>query len=107
MAYRALVCPILEYAAVMWCPYTTKDIKLLEFLQGRAACWICGSHWRPATLSWTVPTDICYSQLALISLLSRCHYLSVCFLHDIYYNHLPPSFSKYCKLDQHGAIIYH
>ena len=34
MAYRALVCPILEYAAVVWCPYTMKDIKLLESLQG-------------------------------------------------------------------------
>ena len=49
MAYRALVRPILEYAAVVWCPYTMKDIKLLESLQGRAVRWICGSLWRPAT----------------------------------------------------------
>ena len=62
MAYRALAYPILEYTAVVWCPYTTKDIKLLESLQGRAARWICGSHWRRA---WTIPTDVCYSQLAL------------------------------------------
>ena len=44
MAYRALVRPILEYAAVVWCPYTMKDINLLESLQGRAARWICGSR---------------------------------------------------------------
>ena len=30
IAYRALVCPILEYAAVVWCPHATGDIKLYE-----------------------------------------------------------------------------
>ena len=91
MAYRALVRPILEYAAVVWCPYTTRDIKLLQSLHGRASRWICGSRWRPVTSSWTIPTDVCYSQLSLPSLQSR---RSVSFLHNIFYNHLPLSFSK-------------
>ena len=75
MAYRALVHLILEYAAVVWSPYTMKDIKLLESLQGRAARWICGSRWRQATSSWTIPTDVCCTQLTLSSLQSRRHYL--------------------------------
>ena len=40
IAYRALVRPILEYAAVVWCPHATGDIKSLESLQGWAARWI-------------------------------------------------------------------
>ena len=63
IAYRALVRPILEYAAVVWCPHATGDIKLLESFQGRAARWICGSRWRSATSSWTISTRDCCSQL--------------------------------------------
>ena len=43
-AYKAVVCPTLEYAAVVWSPHTKGDIKLLESLQNRAAGWICGVH---------------------------------------------------------------
>ena len=46
IAYRALVRPTLEYAAVVWCPHATRDIKLLQSFQGRGAHWICGSRWR-------------------------------------------------------------
>ena len=35
ITYRALVCPILEYAAVVWCPHATADIESLESLQGQ------------------------------------------------------------------------
>ena len=68
IAYRTLVRPILEYAAVVWCPHATRDIKSLESLQGRAARWICGSHWSPTTSSWTISTRDCCSQLCLPTL---------------------------------------
>ena len=39
-AYKALVRPYLEYACVVWAPYTAQDISLLESVQDRAARWI-------------------------------------------------------------------
>ena len=99
IAYRALVHPILEYAAVVWCPHATGDIESSESLQGWAACWICGSHWSPATSSWTISTCDCRSQLYLPTLQSRRQYLSVCFLHDIYCKRIPLLFSKYCTFN--------
>ena len=107
VAYRALVCPILEYAAVVWCPHATGDIKLLESLQGRAARWICGSRWSPNTSSWTVSTHDCCSQLCLPTLQSRRQYLSVCFLHDIYCKRAPLSFSKYCTFNPASSTRSH
>ena len=107
IAYRALVCSILEYAAVVWCPHATGDIKLLESLQGRAACWICSSRWSPTTSSWTVPTHDCCSQLCLPTLQSRRQYLSVCFLHDIYCKRVPISFSKYCTFNPASSTRSH
>ena len=50
---RQIVHPILEYAAVVWCPHAKGDINLLESIQGWAARWICGSRWMP-TDSWTI-----------------------------------------------------
>ena len=35
--------------------------KLLESLQNRAACWICGSCWCSPTNSWTIfSSDCCF-----------------------------------------------
>ena len=84
-AYKAVVRPTLEYAAVVWSPHTKGDIKLLESLQNRAACWICGSRWSPQTNSWTVSSSDCCSQLNLPTLESRRQYLSISFLHNIYH----------------------
>ena len=107
VAYRALVHPILEYAAVVWCPHATGDIKSLESLQGWAARWICGSRWSPTTSSWTVSTRDCCSQLYLSTLQSRRQYLSVCFLHDIYCKRVPLSFSKYCTFNPASSTRSH
>ena len=49
-AYKAIIRPTIEYAAVVWNPHNHGDIKLLESLQNRAACWICGSRWCPLGL---------------------------------------------------------
>ena len=36
-AYKAIIRPTLEYAAVVWNPHNLGDIQLLESLQKRAA----------------------------------------------------------------------
>ena len=60
-AYKVIVRPLLEYAAAVWYPHTSGDVKLLESLQNRAAQWICGSHWSPPTNSWTIPSSLILS----------------------------------------------
>ena len=98
-AYKAIVRPTLEYAAVVWCPHTSGDIKLLESLQNRAAHWICGSRWSPPTNSWTISSSVCCSQLNLPTLKSRRHYLSVSFLNDIYHHRTSIKFNCHCKFN--------
>ena len=39
-AYKALVRPLLEYAAPVWDPYTANEIEALEKIQRRAARWV-------------------------------------------------------------------
>ena len=43
-AYKALVRPLLEYAAPVWDPYTANDIEALEKIQRRAARWVTNRH---------------------------------------------------------------
>ena len=43
LAFRCVVRPIMEYGCQLWNPFTQKDIQLLETIQRRAACWVCGS----------------------------------------------------------------
>ena len=45
-AYKALVRPLLEYAATVWDPYTTKEIEALEKIQQRATRWVSNRHRR-------------------------------------------------------------
>jgi len=40
-AYLAFVRPIVEYASVIWSPYTTSDITALEAVQRKAARFVC------------------------------------------------------------------
>ena len=42
--------PLLEYACTVWNPHTCKDQLLLEQVQLRAGCWVCGSRWSPVPL---------------------------------------------------------
>ena len=107
-AYRAVVRPILEYAAVVWCPHAKGDINLLESIQGRAARWICGSRWKPTdSSSWTISSSNCCTKLNLSSLQVRRHYLSICFLHDIHHKHTSLSFDQFCDLNSMPSRSHH
>ena len=43
-AYASLVCPVAEYARVVWSPHTTKDISAIESIQQRAACFVFNDY---------------------------------------------------------------
>ena len=98
-AHKAIVRPSLECAAVVWCPHTSGDIKLLESLQNRAARWISGSRWSPPTNSWTIPSSDCCSQLSLPTLQTRRQLLSISFLHDIYHQCTSINFNRHFKFN--------
>ena len=107
VAYKAIVCPLLEYAAVVCCPHTSGDIKLLESPHNRAAQWICGSHWSPPTNSWTIPSSDCCSQLSLPILQTRRQFLSISFLHDIYHQRTSINFNRHFKFITVLSTMYH
>ena len=50
-AYQTLVRPQLEYAAMAWNPYTSRDIKSLESVQRQAARFICGEYDRKTSVT--------------------------------------------------------
>ena len=98
-AYKAIVRPSLKYAAVVRNPHTKKDINLLESLQNRAARWICGSWWSPATNSWTISSGDCCSQLSLLTLQARQQFLCIYFLYDIYHHHTSINFDHHFQFN--------
>ena len=49
--YKALVKPVLDYAATVWSPYTQKDIDMVEQVQRRAARFIFNNYSRLASVS--------------------------------------------------------
>ena len=49
--YKALVKPVLDYAATVWSPYTQKDIDMVEQVQRRAARFIFNNYSRLASIS--------------------------------------------------------
>ena len=42
VAYKTIVCPILEYLSPVWSPYTKSNIHRIEIVQRRAARWTLG-----------------------------------------------------------------
>lgn len=46
LAYNAIIRPIIEYAVVIWDPFTKSDINKLERLQKKAARFIYNSYGR-------------------------------------------------------------
>ena len=106
-AYKAIIRPTLEYAAVVCNPHNLGDIQLLESLQKRAARWICGSCWSPSTSSWTISSNDCCSQLHLPSLQSRRSFLSVSFLNDIYHQQTSITFNSHCSFNSIASTRSH
>ena len=49
--YKALVKPILEYAAIVWSPYIQKDIDKVEQVQRRAARFVFNNYSYLASIS--------------------------------------------------------
>ena len=41
LAYKSILSPKLEYACSIWDPYTAVNIKTLEGVQRRSACFVC------------------------------------------------------------------
>ena len=50
-AYKTFVRPILEYASVVWDPYTATNISKIEAVQRRAARFVCNRYHRTASVS--------------------------------------------------------
>ena len=93
-AYKALVRPYLEYACVVWAPYTAQDISLLESVQNRAARWI-KSFWDAAAQKWSKSSSVCISELGWPSLKTRRSYISIWTLYSIYHKRTAINFSRY------------
>ena len=82
LVYNSSIRPVLEYAAQVWNPHTTKNITAIESVQRRAAHWAAGSQWNPDLKSWTKSSADCMSSLKWPTLETRI-YLCVAFLYDI------------------------
>ena len=72
---------------MVWNPHTSKDQLVLEQVQLRAAQWVCGSRWSPATRKWSKSSADCVSELAWPALSARRNYLSLTLFYDIINNH--------------------
>ena len=51
LAYKALVRPIVEYASVVWDPYTADNIQKLEMVQRRAARLVMNDYRQTSSVS--------------------------------------------------------
>ena len=51
LAYLTYVRPILEYASIIWAPYTKSHIATMEKIQRRAACFVCNDYSRHASVT--------------------------------------------------------
>ena len=46
-----MICPIIEYAAIIWSPYTQSLINNLETVQRKAARFVCNNYYRYSSVS--------------------------------------------------------
>ena len=50
MAYKTLVCPLVEYSSSLWSPYTQSNVHKIEIVQCRAARWTFDNYSRQVFL---------------------------------------------------------
>ena len=86
--------PHLKYAGVVWNPYASVDVNLLEAIQNRAAHWICAT-WDLATYSWSKSSRTCLKELMWPSLAQHRTYFIVDYLHSILHKMNSFSFHDY------------
>ena len=61
--YKAMVKPIIEYAAVVWVPHTKRDIDMIERTQRQAARFVTSNYSRYASVTQML-TDLNWPTLA-------------------------------------------
>lgn len=77
--YKSLIKPILEYACVVWAPYTDKDISLIESVQRRAARFVFNNYSSYSSVSEMIqrlnwkPLAHCRNQLKAITIFKIIH----------------------------------
>ena len=77
-AYRTLVRPTLEYASIVWDPYTQTDIHKLEMIQRRAARYTLNRYHNISSVGEML------DQLGWKSLLNRGQMLRLNMMHKIH-----------------------
>ena len=87
LCYKAFVLPVLEYAAVIWDPYTQKNIRKVEMVQRRFARFAMKDFRRTSSV-----TDM-LTQLQWTSLEERRAQQKVCMVYSIVHNliDIPPN----------------
>ena len=80
MAYKTLVCPLVEYSSSVLSPYTKSNIARLEMVQCRAARWTLISEYSP----YASVTQMLQS-LGWRSLEQRRFYSQLCLFYKIIY----------------------
>ena len=51
LCYRTLMKPLMEYATVIWDPFTEANIRKLEMVRGRSARMVCSDYRRTSSVS--------------------------------------------------------
>ena len=49
--YKIMIRPIIEYAAIIWSPYTQSLINNLEAVQRKSARFVCNDYYRYSSVS--------------------------------------------------------
>ena len=102
LAYTSIVRPHLEYASIVWSPYTSTNINLLEAIQNRAARWICAT-WDRVTYSWSKTSSTCLRELKWPSLAQRRTYFAIDYLHSIFHHKNSFLFDDFFKLKPYSS----
>lgn len=92
LAYKTLLRPIIEYAKVVWDPYTQTNCLKLDIIQRLSSRFIFNKYRR-----FHSPTELC--KLAELSpLQKRTEYERLKFLFIIIHNHVKISYDKYFEI---------